>query len=610
VNKAAGYALPLVRLTLDKLDPMNKRHSLLICSLLCLFFVLFSCGKSENASVPESFRVTIRVQDEPLSLIPMMSSTIVGSQIIRHIYWPAAEYDPFDLTYQALLLTDLPESVTEAEGPWKGSQRFDLRLREEASWSDGEPITAADYAFSVKAAFLPACAVSGFASFFSNLQDIRINPADPKQITVWVSPGYMLAKELVSNFNLIPRHNYDPEDVLAKYSLAQLKDPQSTGVDLGQDTAYQALDQYFQLMDMTPDNIVGSGPYTLGDWQSKQYLALKRVDDWWGDQLKIRKPLFEAYPEEIVYQIISDEQVALTALKDGSVDVAMIARPDNYIATQQEPGATDKFTFGHASNSIYMYIGMNNQHPILRDAEVRTALAYSMDVDRVISTLMNGLAQRTVGPFMPGSPNYNNDLKPIPLNIEEALKHLNAAGWTDSNRDGTVDKMIDGRRIECVLPVMVSANSSLGQNVALILQENAAKIGIRIELDPIADNATLRQRLGTGDFVMATMSNSPSVGIYDPYQSWHSQSFKDNTGNVIGFVDPESDAIIDSLRHEEDPQQLIDEYRQFQAELYKEQPVIFLVIPEVLFIHRKDYEVRPSVVKPGIWEPAIIPQQQ
>ena len=146
--------------------------------------------------------------------------------------------------------------------------------------------------------------------------------------------------------------------------------------------------------------------------------------------------------------------------------------------------------------------------------------------------------------------------------------------------------------------------------MALILQENAAKIGIRIELDPIADNATLRQRLGTGDFVMATMSNSPSVGIYDPYQSWHSQSFKDNTGNVIGFVDPESDAIIDSLRHEEDPQQLIDEYRQFQAELYKEQPVIFLVIPEVLFIHRKDYEVRPSVVKPGIWEPAIIPQQQ
>lgn len=610
MNKAARYALPLVRLTPDKLYPMNKRQSVLICSLLFLFFSLFSCRKSENASVPESFRVTIRVQDEPLSLLPMMSSTVVGSQVIRHIFWPAAEYDPFDLTYRPLLLESLPEPVTEAEGPWKGSQRFELNLRQEASWSDGEPITAEDYVFSVKAAFLPSCAMSGFASFFANLQDIRVNPDDPKQLTVWVSPGYMLARELVSNFNLIPRHVYDSEDVLSKYSLGQLKDPESAGIDLSQDASFQALDQAFQLLDMVPENIVGSGPYTLGDWQSKQYLALKRVDGWWGNKIKTQEALFDAFPQEIIYQIIPDEQVALTALKDGSIDLAMIARPDNYIATQQEQGAADKFTFGHASNSVYMYIGMNNQHPILRDPEVRTALAYTMDVDRVISTLMNGLAQRTVGPFMPGSPYYNQNLKPIPLDLNEALKHLSAAGWSDSNHDGTVDKEIEGRRVECVLPVMVSANSSLGQNVALILQENAAKVGVRIELDPIADNATLRQRLGTGDFVMATMSNSPSVGIYDPYQSWHSQSFRDNTGNVIGFVDPESDAIIDSLRHEENPQELIEEYQSFQAELYKEQPVIFLVIPEVLFIHRKDYEVRPSVVKPGIWEPAIIPQHQ
>ena len=62
---------------------------------------------------------------------------------------------------------------------------------------------------------------------------------------------------------------------------------------------------------------------------------------------------------------------------------------------------------------------------------------------------MNGLAQRTVGPFMPGSPNYNNDLAHS-TKYRGSLKHLNAVGWTDSNRDGTVDKMIDGRRIECV----------------------------------------------------------------------------------------------------------------------------------------------------------------
>ena len=134
-------------------------------------------------------------------------------------------------------------------------------------------------------------------------------------------------------------------------------------------------------------------------------------------------------------------------------------------------------------------------------------------------------------------------------------------------------------------------------------------IGVNIELDPIADNATLRQRINSGEFVMATLSNSPSVGIYDPYQSWHSQSYRDQTGNVIGFTDPECDAIIDSLRHEENPAELVEEYHQFQAELYREQPVIFLVIPEVLFIYRKDYKVQPAVVKPGIWEPSILPEQ-
>ena len=120
-------------------------------------FILLSFLACKNASDQTELNndLTIRIANEPDNLNPIFSRSLYATPIENLILLPLAEYDPFTLELSPLLVKDLAVIEKVTEGPYKGGKRYKYEMREEAVWSDGTPVSALDYEFTLKIVFNP-----------------------------------------------------------------------------------------------------------------------------------------------------------------------------------------------------------------------------------------------------------------------------------------------------------------------------------------------------------------------------------------------------------------------------------------------------------------------
>ncbi len=576
---------------------MNTSYLIRFCFIFFLFY--FIACKSDQPS-ESSFTVRVRLNDEPDRLNPILSTTSGATHINKFIFQPLAEFNPFSMDYEPILLEDLPLPTIIENGPYKGELKYLFKIRDEAKWDNDTPITGKDVVFTAKCALLPQCASSGLAPYVESILNFELNESDPSEFAIVVNREYLLALEGATNWPILPQYHYDRQGILANYSYDQIRYPDQNNLDLAQDSALNRFSGIFTDEPLSRSDLSGSGAYYLVDWQANQYLSLAKKSNWWGEELSQKMPVFTNNPQRLVFQIIPDEQVAITSLKEGNVDLVEINDQVNF-NKMKESGDSNRYAFHAHRQFLYFYFAMNNQHPILKEVEVRKAIAHILNVDEVIESHMGGYAQRTAGPINPASPNYNTDLKPIEYAPEKARTYLSQAGWEDTNQNGTVDKVINGALTECVLRVFVTQRP-LGKNISLILQESAEKIGIKIDIVPLASISEIVKHASAGDFELAALGNSQSPGEYDPFQNWHTESYLEKSGNLIGFGNEESDRIIEQLREEIDPVKRKQWYFKFQEIVYDQQPVLFLFSPSKLFITSSRIKAQASILRPGYFE--------
>lgn len=564
--------------------------------ILYVFITLLAFGcASDNSTDVENFSVTIRLPSEPDNLNPTRSRNTHATSIESLIIPPLAEYDPYTLELTPLLIKSLATIVDISEGEYEGGQRFSYEIRDEAVWDDGSPVTAYDYEFTLKAVMNPEVDAAQWRAYLSFIKAVEIDAQNPRKFDVIVEEPYMLAEAITCNFNILPKYVYDSKGIMDDIRLSDLADNERLAqVDEGMLSAFA---QQFASVGFNRDTIIGAGAYRLVEWTTGQQIVLQRKEDWWGDKLDNPPVLLKAYPAMIKYQIIPDEAMAIAALKDGSVDVAPSVSATAFDQMRKNPQWQEGFTFLTPEVLRYRYIEVNNRHEILREKNVRKALAYVVDYDAILSNVELGVGARTIGPFSP-SRDYYNEALPLPTeNIDTARILLEEAGWTDSNNDGTVDKVIDGVRQELVVDFLTT-QSPAGQKIALIVQEGAAKAGIGIEIVTKDANAW-RQALAQRNFELLPMQVTTSPAISDPYQGWHSSSDQPGGSNRSGFRNEDADLLIEKIRLAEDAEERKQYYLDFQEVLVEEQPVIFLYIPYDRIIANSRLNVEKSSRRPG-----------
>lgn len=416
-------------------------------------------------------------------------------------------------------------------------------------WLKGDhPVTAHDLVFMFD--MLTNDQVAGAAPLRSYFEELEAYEAlDDHTIRITFKKSTYMQKLMVMGLYPLPKFMYAHDEAGEAY------EPEVIGKRFE--------DHWYNPMG------IGAGPYTFTRFEPGVAIELKR---------NAKYPLGGNAMDKIVYSILKDQNQPPRKLRTGELHLATLA-PAQYRAEVLEGSEDSPFKDGTLEGGEYWsynyaYIGWNADKPQFGDKRVRQAMSHAFNAQLLIDDVFLGLGERCTGPMPTVQPYYDRSLEPYAFDLEKAKALLEEAGWTDSDNDGTRDKMIDGVMVPFEFKLVTYGSSNEYKTVGNIYKEDLAKIGIKMNVAPM-EWANLLKKIDAREFDAVTLGwvSGPPV---DFRQIWHSsQADKPKGSNRVGFRNPEADAIIEALENEFDEGKRKDLAHQFHRLVYEEQPYTF-----------------------------------
>lgn len=571
-----------------------KRIYLLLLGLI----ILASCTEDSKETTNwtrTTNEVILRLDESPDRLNPVLGTTAYATEVNMQVFSYLLSIEPKTLEFIPQLAKSWPEEKEITDGTFAGSMAFTFDIFEEAAWDDGTPVTGNDYVFMVKTVFVPQLATERVKPYLSIIKDIEVDEENPKRFTVYTVKSDNIVEILSNSMFVLPAHIYDAQNALKDIPLTDFLDQEKMEGISKDNPAIQQFADEFSSSKFSHDvsAISGSGPYKLESWETGKEVVLVKKENWWGDGLADDFPSLSAKPDKLIYKPIVDNVTALAALRSEELDAISNIDPNDFKELREDSLLNEIYNFETPPFLGYYILFLNGRKAKLADKKVRKAIAHAIDVDQIIETVYGGLAVRFSVPVHPSAAYYRSDLTPPAFDIEKAKALLKEAGWEDSNDNGVVDKDIDGERVELNLEFQYAGQSERQRTLALLIQETTKKAGIGMEPKSL-DYAVMLQNTKTGDYDIAPGGRSWPPVSWNPQQNWHTEG-----AGRVGFGTAETDALIDSIVRETDPEKKKALYGQLQEIIYDEQSEIYLIVPVSRVIVHKRFNWDPSPVLPG-----------
>ena len=450
---------------------------------------------------------------------------------------------------------------------------YSVEIHPDAKWEDGTPITAQDALFSIKVAVCPLSDNAATGNYVEFLKAFIIDEANPKKFQVEMKSYYMMNYVLLSNFPIIDKRGYDPQHVLDKYSLEQLRQP---AAQLAKDAALQAWVKAYTDVKYgrDPQFAKGAGMYELATWTAGQEIVLKRKAHFWAKNL--HGEYFDQYPDTMTFKVVKEPTAIEMGFKQEQLDVAFNPTATVYKKLLKDPQTLSNYVLREGSRFTYT-MAVFNLHPnkkksnaAIEDVQVRKAIAYLCPVQDIIDQIVEGFGDPVATPVYFKSPQCNQKLKPIAYNAAKADSMLSAAGWKDTDNDKILDKVINGKKTKLSFSLTYNAKGGNSDLIVRRVQTELQKAGIDATLDPIEQNG-LMDKLNTKNFDVVFMALSPGSILVDFKESWG----RSGGANYSGFGTAETDKLIEQIRTTQAPKQFKILSDSMQQILYDQQPVVF-----------------------------------
>lgn len=535
-----------------------------------------------NTPTTGDWLVTHSLSD-PEQLNPLTSNDAAASEILQNIFQSLLTRDPRTLELKPLIAAARP-IISEDK------LSYTFIVRRDARFQDGRPLTGEDVLFSIKAIKCPLVNAPFLRVYFDSVVDARL--VDPYTVRFTIKEPYFLNESVLGGIDVLPRHYYDPTNVLKDVTLADLQKP----TDQLPSAIKKFADEFNKNYSRNP---MGSGPYQFGSWKTGREIELIRDQNYWGyGKEGVDQPFLDRYK----YRIINNVDAALVTLKSGGLDEMGLTPIQHVRGTSSDRFKKDFQKYDYFAPN-YSYIGWNNNHPIFRDKQVRKAMTYFTNRKQMVTTVLFGLGEVVEGPIYFFRPEYDKTLPSYPYDPKKGFELLKEAGWSDTDGDGILDKAIDGEKVPFRFEIKVNSGNTTRKSVALVLQDELRKYGIAAavrEIDWTIFLADVKAR----KFDAVLLGWAMSVSEPDAYQVWHSSQAANKGSNHIGYKNARVDQILEQYRREFDPRKRIELYREFQKILSDEQPYTFLFVGKsVAAVQRRIHgvEVLPGGLRPIDW---------
>lgn len=376
-----------------------------------------------------------------------------------------------------------------------GDMSATFRLRKDAVFQDGTPVTAADVKWSLDR----AVSVGGFPTFqmkagslekpeqFVAVDDhtFRVDFLRKDRLTV---PDLAVIVPCIMNSQLVKKH-------------ATAEDPWG--------------------LEYTKQNTAGSGAYQVKRWTPGTEVVLERHENWKGGSLPALK--------RIIWRVVPSAGNRRALLERGDADLSFDL-PSKDFAEMKAAGKLNLVSVPY-SNGI-QYIGMNVTKPPFDNPKVREAVAWALPYQKIIDAVMFGLAKPMFGAAAdaptevawPQPHKYNTD-------IEKAKAALAEAGYPDG--------------FETTLSFNLGF-AGVNEPLCILVQESLAQIGIKTTINKIP-GANWRTELLKKEMPLFTNVFSGWLDYPEYFFFWcyHGQNAVFNT---MSYQSPEMDALIDGAR--------------------------------------------------------------
>lgn len=468
---------------------MKTKIFSLLLALTTLLGLLTACGgaagnnagtQAENAGTQTGETggevrdsVIVAISSEPETLDPCQgwghgNTPLVQSTLVKYDY---------DMSFQNDLAVDY--SLSDDGLTWT------FTLRDDARFTDGEPVTAGDVAFTFETAKAAHSSVD--LTFLE-----KAEAADETTVVFTLSRPTSTFLNTIASVGIVPEHAYGP--------------------DYGSDP-------------------IGSGPFKLVQWNRQEQLILEANEDYYGQAPSMKR----------VTIVFMDEDAALAAARAGQVDVALTAAT---LATEELAGyrienisTVDNRGFtlpvlpdeGEVTDSGYP-IG----NDVTCNLEIRQAIACAIDRQGVADAVLNGYGTPCYSEN-DGMP-WNNPEVVIDTDVDYARQLLADAGWADTDGDGIVER--DGLKAEftCLYP----SGDSVRQAVAMAAAEQVREIGIHIIVE-----GTSWDDLAKRMFSNAVLMGWGAANPYESYCLYYSAgALKDDYYNPEGYMSGVTDGYL------------------------------------------------------------------
>lgn len=475
--------------------------------------------KPNEGEPDEEQYINTSIDSEPSVLDVARFTTITDRSIFYNILEP---------------LTRIQDSTVVPAGAesWDVSEDglvYTFHLRENY-WSDGQKVTAEDYASALRRQATPSNAFV-FASDYSsivNFSQAQQGEVDPSEIGVKVIDENTL------------------EITLSEATPALL----STVDFFPQRQDY--VDQYGDELGTKVESVISCGPFVLTDWVHNSKLTFEKNEQYWNAE--------NVQLQTMNFMIIDDTTAENSSFENGSIDYINISDAD-YIEKFRASGAYVEEPYSAARTVMIVF---NCQDEVFSNEKIRQAFSLAIDRESISEVLNNGLTTPAYG-IIPaessvGTLNYRD-------NVEEPLKQLQA-----DNPDPQA-LLIEGMKelglgedpsALTVTFAMGGTNAKTRSTAEYYQQMWQGVLGVNVELE-FNDSATHMSNINSGSYEMAMTNWGANVEPQFMLSRWSNES-----GGQSKWINEEYRELVNTAATTEDEQERLDLYAQAENMLITE----------------------------------------
>ena len=456
-----------------------------------------------------------------------------------------------DLIYDTLLVAALDEVlsgyglIAEAVSHPDDFSSVSYRLRAEAKWHDGTPVTPDDVIFSFNT--FKKLSPQSAASY---VNVVKAEKTGDREVTfAFNGTGHHRLPELLGQLTILPKAWWEGNDQEGKKR------------DIGSTTLEPPL---------------GSGPYAIKEFTPGRSIVYERVRDYWGSAVNVN--IGRDNFDELRFEYFRDGAAALEAFKADAADWRVENSAKNWAAGYDFPAVADKRVileqFPINNVGLMQAFAFNIRREKFQDPRVRRAFNYAFDFEEMNKQLFYGQYKRIASYFegtelaatgLPGprelellntvhdkvppevfAKAYSNPVGGTPAavrdNLREAVRLLKESGY-----DMRDQQFVDSKSGE-PFTVELLGNNPVFERVFLFYKPSLERLGITVSVRTV-DEAQYENRLRSWDFDIITFAWPETQLPGNELRDYFGSQAADQSGsdNMIGIKNPAVDAMTEHV---------------------------------------------------------------